>query len=319
MIQLYGALSMPLPPSPLVEPIRTASRELVRALGFTGTNFAGTALPPSAVHALIEIEAGGVTARALGERLRLEKSSVSRMLRKLVASRLVQEGRDGEDGRIKRLSLTPEGQERVAQIHAFAQAQVSGALARLHPDQAGTVLDGLRLYTAALGQAEAPQWAEIVQGYQPGLIAAVTRMHALYYARVAGFGQRFESVVAAGLAEFCNRLDRPCNGLWTAVRQEKILGSVAIDGEDLGGGVAHLRWFIVEDGLRGGGVGRRLLQAALGFVDAQGFAETQLWTFGGLAAARHLYEGFGFALVEERPGAQWGSEVLEQRFTRRRP
>ncbi|MDQ1077841.1 MarR family winged helix-turn-helix transcriptional regulator [Pseudoroseomonas cervicalis] len=310
---------MPHAPSPMVEPIRTASRELVRALGFTGASFAGTALPPSAVHALIEIETGGVTARALGERLRLEKSSVSRMLRKLVTLRLVQEGRDEGDGRVKRLSLTPDGQARVAEIHAFAQAQVSGALGRLRPDQAGTVLDGLRLYTAALGQAAPPQPVEIVQGYRTGLIAQVTRMHARYYARVAGFRQRFESVVAGGLAEFCNRLGSPRNGIWMAVQQEKILGSVAIDGEDLGQGRAHLRWFIVEDGLRGGGVGRRLLQAALGFVDAQGFGETELWTFGGLVAARHLYEDFGFVLAEERPGAQWGSEVLEQRFIRRTP
>ena len=67
--------------------IRVTSRRLVRELGFMGGDFAGMNLPPSAVHALIEIEAcPGITARDLGQLLRLEKSSVSRMLRKLLLS-----------------------------------------------------------------------------------------------------------------------------------------------------------------------------------------------------------------------------------------
>lgn len=38
---------------PLVEPIRDASRRLVRKLGLMRDTLAGTGLPPSAVHALI--------------------------------------------------------------------------------------------------------------------------------------------------------------------------------------------------------------------------------------------------------------------------
>ncbi|MBS1184237.1 MAG: MarR family transcriptional regulator [Proteobacteria bacterium] len=302
----------------LVDDIRAASRTLVRAWGFMGGDFAGTDLSPSAVHALIEIEAGGVTARDLGTRLRLEKSSVSRMLRKLVAAGDVREAAGATDGRVKVLSLTAAGQRRVAAIHAFASRQVTDALSRLDDGEDRAVLDGLRLYTGALGaRAEAP--VEIVGGYRPGLIARITGMHALYYARESGFGQRFESVVAAGLAEFCNRLDRPRNAIWTARQQGDIVGSVAIDGEDLGGTIAHLRWFIVGDGVRGGGVGKTLLDTALTFADAQGFTETQLWTFAGLNAARHLYETRGFVLAEEYAGAQWGKDVLEQRFVRSHP
>lgn len=159
----------------------------------------------------------------------------------------------------------------------------------------------------------------IRSGYQTGLIARITQMHALFYAHHAGFGQRFESVVAGGLAEFCNRLESPRNAIWAAMDGDQVVGSVVIDGEDLGAGIAHLRWFIVDDGVRGGGVGRRLLSAALAFVDAQAVAETHLWTFSGLAAARRLYEALGFVCVEERSGTQWGDEVLEQRFVRRHP
>ncbi|MGI8395878.1 bifunctional helix-turn-helix transcriptional regulator/GNAT family N-acetyltransferase [Agrobacterium deltaense] len=312
---------MPQQPFPIND-IRSTSRRLVRELGFMGGDFAGTDLPPSAVHALIEIEAcPDITARDLGKLLRLEKSSVSRMLRKLVLSGDVREETDEGDSRIKRLRLTGQGQEQASAIHGFANRQVSGALRQLTSTDADTILQGLRLYVDALGDRTdtvAPSM-EILEGYRPGIIARITQMHALYYARTSGFGQRFESVVAEGLAAFSNRLESPKNAIWVAMRGQEIIGSVAIDGEDLGANIAHLRWFIVDDGVRGSGVGRRLLETALAFVDEKGFAETHLWTFNGLLAARHLYETHGFKCVEEHPGSQWGSEVLEQRFVRSRP
>jgi GNAT superfamily N-acetyltransferase len=50
------------------------------------------------------------------------------------------------------------------------------------------------------------------------------------------------------------------------------------------------------------------------FCRRKGYSTVYLWTFEGLAAARHLYEKFGFTLVEQQRGDQWGSTVNEQRF-----
>ena len=157
---------------------------------------------------------------------------------------------------------------------------------------------------------------QISSGYRAGLIGRITHMHMAYYAPFAGFGQRFESVVAGGLASFCDRLHHPNNQIWLAIQDQQIVGSVAIDGEDLGNNTAHLRWFIMDDRVRGQGVGGQLLTQALQFVDAKEFEETQLWTFNGLHAARHLYESNGFKLAEENLGSQWGTEIMEQRFSR---
>ncbi|AEQ52306.1 MarR family winged helix-turn-helix transcriptional regulator [Pelagibacterium halotolerans] len=308
-------------PGSTIDSVRASSRRLVRELGFMGGPFAGTDLSPSAVHALIEIEADeGITARALAEHLRLEKSSVSRMLAKLVASGDLVERADSEDGRAKRLYLGAAGRVRLAAIHSHAQQQVSEALGRLTSERQRIVADGLALYASALGHKNAmADDIEIVRGYRPGVIGRITEMHALYYARSSGFGRVFESRVAEGLADFCGRFGNGRNGLWLAMRGGEIVGSVAIDGDDLGPGIAHLRWFIVGDGVRGGGVGRRLLAAALAFADQKRFAETHLWTVAGLAAARHLYEAHGFTCVDEWRGEQWGKPMTEQRFVRRRP
>jgi len=284
---------------------------------------AGTGMPPSAVHSLLEIDAKGmVTAGELSDLLALEKSSVSRMLRKLIESGEVKEGPSEPDGRTKPLSLTAGGKAVVASIHDFAQRQVVEALRRIDPKQRRTVANGLRLYADALAMGRTSSANDmpsitIETGYRPGGMGRCVEMHARYYARTAGFGRPFEAMLASGMAEFSGRLDRACNQLWLAIRQGNVVGTVAIDGEDMGPGIAHLRWFIVDDGVQGGGIGRRLLSNAAAFCDQQGFPEIHLWTFRGLDAARHLYEAQGFSLAEERSGRQWGEEIMEQRFVRK--
>ncbi len=311
-----------MPTQETIDAIRAASRTLVRELGFMGGNFAGTNLSPSAVHALIEIEAGGVTARDLCTRLCLEKSSVSRLLKKLVASGDVVECPSERDGRAKVLRLTDAGERRVRTIHKFARNGVAHALQKSSADQVSEIRNGLEAYAAALTSSDTGIYGSsysIRPGYSPGLLARIIEMHMVYYSEFAQFGQAFEGVLAKGLADFIDRLDSSVNEVWHTAHKGRVRGSIAIDGEDLGCGIAHLRWFIVDDTLRGTGAGKALLDTALDFVDARDFRETHLWTFSGLDAARHLYETRGFRLAEERPGSQWGKEVLEQRFVRAAP
>ena len=71
-------------------------------------------------------------------------------------------------------------------------------------------------------------------GYQPGMIGRIAQMHGEYYARHHDFGAFFEGKVASGVAEFATRLSSPANQIWLAIREGKIVGSLAIDGEDLG-------------------------------------------------------------------------------------
>jgi len=161
-----------------------------------------------------------------------------------------------------------------------------------------------------------------IAGYVPGAIGRATELHALYYGKQWRFGLFFEAQVAAGLAEFLQRLDPARDGFWTVSRGGRVMGCVAIDGGKgggKGGGEAdatgaHLRWFILADELRGQGLGNRLMQEAIAFCRCCGHPSIFLWTFQGLDSARHLYEKHGFRLAEERQGRQWGELVLEQRF-----
>lgn len=307
--------------------LRDFSRKLVRELGFMRNTLADSDLAPSAVHAVIEIGlAPGLQARDLAGTLRLDKSNTSRQLAKLESLGLVTRETASDDGRSSRLFLTAAGKKLRQKIDRFATDQVSNALRRLVPADQQALVRSLALYADALAQdnvGKAPLAAasideKILEGYQPGCIGDIASLHARFYSQAAGFGVFFEKRVATELAEFAMTLPSPGKALWLYVENGRSLASIAIDAETDSANrrLAHLRWFIVDESLRGSGVGRRLLSKALDFVDRE-FDETYLCTFKSLDAARHLYESSGFQLTEEAEGSQWGTHVIEQKFVRR--
>jgi DNA-binding MarR family transcriptional regulator/GNAT superfamily N-acetyltransferase len=305
--------------------LREFSRRLVRELGFMRTTLADSDLAPSAVHAIIEIGAQpGINAKALGDILRLDKSNTSRQVARLEAAGYVKRKTDDDDARSSELYLSPAGQKLRAKIDRFATDQVSHALRRLVPADQQALVRALALYADALahdnpngaGVSAPAAGVQIAEGYRPGCIGDIASLHGRFYAANWGFGSYFEKKVATELAQFAASLPAEGKALWLAVERDRVLASLAIDGhENESAGTAHLRWFIVDDALRGTGVGRQMMTNAMQFVDAH-YDETYLWTFKGLDAARHLYESFGFRLAEEFEGDQWGTKVTEQRFVR---
>lgn len=150
---------------------------------------------------------------------------------------------------------------------------------------------------------------------RPGDLGAVVHLHGVLYAGEYGFDATFEAYVAGPLADFVlHPSDRQC--LWLAERDGRLVGCVAVVPADAA--TAQLRWFLVDPAARGGGLGRRLLDAAVAFAWARGYDAVVLWTVRALTAAAHLYRKVGFVPVEERPGRRWGVEVVEERYELRR-
>ena len=313
-------------PSPnLVTDIRAASRKLVREFGFLDKTIAGTNLSGSGVHAIMEIGLyPGITAKELAGRLKLEKSTVSRLLKTLEARGDIRQTRSKTDGRVFGLSLTETGRATFAKVDAFGNDQARRALSVIEGNKAKTIADSLAAYADALAgsvdsRQQVQQPYDIVEGYQTGMIGDIAAMHGRTHGRIVGAGPTFESVVARGMAEFMPRVGNPVNNSWSVLEDGQVIGSISIDGEDLGENIAHLRWFILSEKLRGKGLGRILLTKALDHCDRLGFDEIHLWTLKGLDAARSLYEKNGFVLADEYVGDQWGKAVTEQMFIRKQP
>lgn len=308
-----------------IDKIRSSARHIVRELGFMQKGLAGTDLSPSAVHTIIELGYGTVkTASDLAALLHLEKSSVSRLVQKLEKHDLILAKPDPDDMRSRVFSLTAKGQALLRDVEDFGRTQLRSALNVLSQNDVAQIETGLTLFAKAM-KAPPPQAAaatpqiDVRVGYCAGVIASVTHLHATFYAQHYNFGAVFERKVAMEMSEFMGRMDNPVNTTFSAFVGDELLGSVSIDGEDLGDGAAHLRWFVVSPNSQGLGIGKLLLGKATAFVDDTGFDRTRLWTFRGLDAARHLYEKHSFLLAHETPGTQWGTEVFEQEFVRQHP
>ena len=153
-----------------------------------------------------------------------------------------------------------------------------------------------------------------LSGYVPGAIGKITELHATYYKQHWDFDLFFESKVAIELSEFLNRFNPVHDGFWLAMMDEKIVGGVAIDGNQAKTSGARLRWFIVAPEYQGRGVGQRLLSEAIIFCKKARIYRIYLYSFAGLDQARHLYEKFGFVLCEEKEDNTWGKTITEQTF-----
>lgn len=154
----------------------------------------------------------------------------------------------------------------------------------------------------------------ILKGYIPGAIGRMAELHGTYYHRNWGFGLFFEARVATELSEFLSRYEESRDGFWTLSLNHQIQGGIAIDGIKAMTDGAHLRWFILSPETQGRGFGKRLMDQAISFCKERHYSLVYLWTFEGLHPARHLYEKFGFGLVQQAEGIQWGEKVIEQKF-----
>lgn len=153
-----------------------------------------------------------------------------------------------------------------------------------------------------------------LMGYTPGALGRIAELHATYYYRYWGFGLFFEAKVAMDLSQFLSRFDQTRDGFWTLCLHNRVEGGIAIDGIGAPTDGAHLRWFIVSQEMQGRGFGNQLMKEAISFCKERNYSRVYLWTFDGLHAARHLYEKFGFKLIEQNEGTQWGKKVIEQKF-----
>jgi GNAT superfamily N-acetyltransferase len=135
--------------------------------------------------------------------------------------------------------------------------------------------------------------------------------HAVLYARDDGFDETFEALVAEILAAYIRNRDPARERAFIAVADGRRVGSVFCVRGDAPG-VAKLRLFLIEPDWRGRGLGRRLLDACLGFAREAGYDRLRLWTHESHRAACALYARSGFRLLDSRPVRSFGQDLVEQ-------
>lgn len=146
---------------------------------------------------------------------------------------------------------------------------------------------------------------------RPGDIGYVTYMHGSLYSKEYGYGLAFESYVAKGLCEFYEQYEPERNRIWACEHNDRIIGFLLLMDR---GEAAQLRYFLIEPNYRGIGLGSKLMNLYMDFLQGCGYKTSYLWTTHELSTAASLYKRHGFRLTEEKASTAFGKPVREQRY-----
>src|SRR6187401_3285101 len=109
---------------------------------------------------------------------------------------------------------------------------------------------------------------------RPGDMGYVTYMHGVLYHKEYSYSLQFESYVAKGLCEFYEKYDPKRNRIWACEHDNRIIGFLLLMDR---GGAAQLRYFLIEPGYRGIGLGSKLLKLYMDFLRDCGYKRSYLW------------------------------------------
>lgn len=150
--------------------------------------------------------------------------------------------------------------------------------------------------------------------YPPGLIGTIAALFGRSIAASHGVDWTLDAMIAEEQIELFRRFDPLRDRVWVALDGGIPKGGLTIEGPrpEAGQDAARLRFFILDESLRGLGLGRRMVAEAMRFCRDQGYPRVYLTTLPGLDAAFRLYAEHGFVLVERRDEAFHGSRFVEQ-------
>lgn len=292
-----------------VLPLRQASRELVRELGFLEARDGATRLSHSHCHALIEIEGHATLAQSeLPALLRLDKSTTSRIVAELESRGWVKARSAPEDARARLLALTPAGRAKVAHVHREANARVTSALETLSPAERQTVLDGMQMYARALERSRR-RGAYSIRPMKPGdrdeVAALIRTVMPEFGAKGPGY-----AIEDPEVDDMYAAYREPRSGYFVVTRAAKRGEKDVVVG---GGGFAplaggdgrtcELRKMYFYPELRGLGVGQALLESCIEGARREKFERMYLETLTNMDRARTLYEKNGFVRLERPMGS----------------
>lgn len=146
---------------------------------------------------------------------------------------------------------------------------------------------------------------------KPGDLGYVAYLHGRLYAEELGYGLNFEGYVFGGLEEFAHQYERTKDKVWVCEHAGKMIGFLmAFHREDN----MQLRYFILEQGYRGLGLGKVLMNEFVAFMKEKGCRKAYLWTTEEQHAAIALYSRYGFTLTEEKPSNAFDKELIERKY-----
>ena len=297
--------------------VRRHARQLVRELDVVRSGYMDTGYTLAQGHVMFELSTRGtLTLMQLTEVLLIDKSNLSRTIKKLIQLELVKSVRGTVDSRQKFFSLTAKGKKALRELIGVAEGQIGGALELLTQEQQQTVVEGLRLFESSLRRQRLQEGYTIrpVRKKDNPAIASVIRSVMTEFGAV-GEGYSIVDPEVDDMFGNYKKANRSC--YFVIEDAESVIvgggGVAALNGGD--GQTCELRKMFYLPSIRGIGMGSRLLRMLLDEATSFGYHQCYLESLVRMDAAVRLYEAYGFERLK-KPMGRTGHNSCDRYYLR---
>ncbi|MEH6938119.1 helix-turn-helix domain-containing GNAT family N-acetyltransferase [Bacillus sp. JJ664] len=296
----------------VVEKIRKFNRFYANVLGKIDQKIYHKPFPLTEARVITEIHyRNGCTATEIQENLGIDRGYLSRIIQRFEDEKIMIKKQSPKDKRQYSLFLTEHGTTIYNDLVQNANSGVDMMIKNLTEHSLSKLVTSMETIEEIFTDSKALKPKVSIRSFSPGDVGYVAYLHGKIYSSTYQFGEFFEYYVMKGLTDFL--LNNDGGELWVAEVNGEIVGSIAIT--KFSDQIAQLRWFILDENYQGMGIGKSLIEAALGFCIKQKYDHVFLWTISTLEAARHLYKKYQFTLTEEKPNDEWTDTMLiEERW-----
>lgn len=189
-------------------------------------------------------KAGTIQASQIMEEMHIDKSYLSRMLKRLEKEKVVARKQSREDGRAVLLSLTEKGQRDFVTLNNASDEQIGSLVGHLNEEQREALVDHMEAIRRLMGQPAETGGVTIRTSVtiptpvtiqtpvtirtqlEPGDLGYIAYLHGRIYDKENQYGLGFESYVLDGLGEFGSHYDPEKDRVWVCEHGREMVGCV---------------------------------------------------------------------------------------------
>lgn len=288
---------------------RKFNRFYTNVLGFLNEHIYDSPFSLTETRILFEIyNTPNCTAKALQDKLGLDRGYVSRIVKQFEKEDLIYKQRSKDDARHHYIFVTETGKTIYKKLEEKANEQVELMLKEINQKEQHRLAEAMAEIEEILSQSLSARTSEIsIRDYflSEDLQLLIEKQRQ-FYAEAHGWDDTF-------LAYLQETFDAKIEKIWIAESGGKFAGSVGLVKHDEK--TVQLRWFLVDADFRGRGLGTQLLEHLVAYCQDMKFDQIFLWTVSTMAEARPLYKKFGFRISEVKQEASlWGQQLTEERW-----
>jgi DNA-binding MarR family transcriptional regulator/GNAT superfamily N-acetyltransferase len=256
---------------------------------------------------------GGIQASQIMELMHIDKSYLSRLLKKLEKDGVIRRKKSEKDARAVILSLTAKGELEFEQLNKASDEQIVSMIQPFSAVQKQGLVSDMQSIRNLIKPAKPVVLDDIDIRTQilPGDLGYVAWLHGKVYSEECGYLLNFEGYVLESLGEWVHKYNPDKDRVWVCEHNGKMIGFLAaVDrGDSL-----QLRYFIFLPQYRGIGLGKKLMDEFMAWMKVRGIKKSYLWTTNEQHTATALYKRYGYRLTEEKPSLAFDKQLTEQRY-----